>query len=62
METEDRPRKLEQLRQQLETALPLIEADQFMRCAVCGQFYDVRDFVEVWHHNEEPHHPLKADA
>jgi hypothetical protein len=54
--------RLDVLRRYLEIALPVIETNQFVRCEVCGQFYDMRDFVEVWYHDDEPHLPMKADA
>ena len=62
MEKDPRSRRLELLRHHLEIALPVIEPGKFVQCEVCGQFYDARDFVEVWYHDDEPHERMKADA
>jgi hypothetical protein len=62
MEQEDRTRLLRRLAQQLGDAIPVVESDHFARCQVCGQFYDLRDFTEVYYHDDVPHDPMKADA
>ena len=59
---EDRTERLRRLAQQFDQVLLLVDKDHFMRCPVCGQFYDVRDFVEVYYHDYEAHEPMKGDA
>ena len=62
MKQEERGRVMRALAKRLAREVPIVESDHFMRCPVCGQFYDVRDFTEVYYHDDHPHSPVKADA
>jgi hypothetical protein len=58
----ERTRLLRRLALQFGDAIPIVEGGHFMPCAVCGQFFDKRDFAEVDYHDEHPHKPMMADA
>lgn len=62
MEEEERTERLTRLAQQIDQVIPIVDKDHFVACPVCGQFYDVRDFIEVYYHDFEPHEPMKPDA
>jgi|GEM_PF-2963482 len=62
MEEAERTRRLTELKRRLFGADATILGDRYMACPVCGQFYDVQDFTEVYYHDNEPHLPMKADA
>lgn len=62
MKHQERSRALRALAKRLRDETPVVEADHYMRCPVCGQFFDVRDFTEVHYHDDQPHTPMKADA
>ena len=62
MKEEERVERLRRLAQQIAQVIPVVDKDHFVSCPVCGQFYDVRDFVEVYYHDHEPHEPMKGDA
>jgi hypothetical protein len=62
MKPEQRSRLMKELAKRLSAEMPVVESDHFMRCPTCGQFYDVRDFTEVYYHDDHPHPPMKADA
>jgi len=62
MDQLERDRVLRRLARQFGDAIPVVETDHFMSCPVCGQFFDKRDFTEVYYHDEEPHSAMMADA
>lgn len=62
MKPERRTRLMQTLAKRLAEEAPVVESDYFMRCPMCGQFYDVRDDTEVYYHDDRPHPPMKADA
>lgn len=35
-------------------------ARKLKTCAVCGQSYDLNNLAESFHHDPDPHEPLKA--
>lgn len=41
---------------------PENEAEHFYKCAACGQSVDMRDLGAVFHHEEQAHAPITADA
>jgi hypothetical protein len=62
MDEAERTRALARIARQLSDAIPVVDHDHFVRCQVCGQFYDMRDFTEVYYHDDAPHDPMKPDA
>lgn len=38
------------------------EAENFYLCETCGQAVDMRDLVQVLHHEEPDHEPMENDA
>lgn len=62
MEEVERSRRLAELKRRLFGSDAVVLADRYLACPVCGQFYDVQDFTEVYYHDNEPHGPMKADA
>ena len=62
MDEEERAKLLRRVARQLGDSMPFVQNDHFMRCAVCGQFFDLRDFTEVYYHYDGPHTPMKAKA
>ena len=40
---------------------PTDESSHFYRCLHCGQSVDMRDFGEVFHHEDEIHQPLPTN-
>lgn len=41
---------------------PNCEGDHFAYCKSCRQWFDVRDFGLVMHHERSPHKPFANDA
>jgi len=38
------------------------EHEHFYVCRACGQSVDMRDFGQIFHHEEDGHEPLRLDA
>jgi hypothetical protein len=62
MDERERTRTLARIARQLGASIPLVEQDHFIPCPICGQFYDMRDFTEVYYHDDSPHDPMLPDA
>lgn len=62
MEQSERERRLGQLKRRLLGSEEVKLVDRYMSCPVCGQFYDVQDLTEVYHHGDAPHSPMRAQA
>jgi hypothetical protein len=62
MDPAERSRLLKRLARRIGAAIPVVEDDHFIACPKCGQYYDTRDFTEVWYHDDHPHPPMKPDA
>lgn len=41
---------------------PANEADHFYICAKCKQAVDMRDLVQVFHHEDIDHEPIPTDS
>jgi hypothetical protein len=58
----ERAKILARLKRELRETFPVVAEDRYVSCPICGQFYDVRDFTEVYYHDDTAHKPMKADA
>ena len=34
------------------------EKEHFMKCGICGQYFDMRDLTQVIYHEQIPHRPV----
>lgn len=62
MDELDRNRLLARLARQFGNVIPVTETDHFLSCPVCRQFVDMRNFAEVYYHDDQPHAPRKTDG